>query len=51
MSFSLSNAPTSFWGYINKIFAKKLNIFVIMYLDNILIYIENPDQSYIKAIY
>lgn len=36
--FSLSNAPASFQGYINKILANKLNIFVIVYLDNILIY-------------
>ena len=37
MFFGLTNAPASFQGYINKIFAKKFDIFVILYLDNILI--------------
>ncbi len=37
MPFSLSNAPASFQDYINKIFAKKLDIFVMVYLDDILI--------------
>ena len=37
MPFRLSNAPTSFYGYINKILAKKLDIFVIVYLDDIFI--------------
>ena len=42
MLFGLSNAPASFQGYINKILIDKLDIFVIMYLDDILIYIEDP---------
>lgn len=41
MFFGFSNTLTSFQGYINNIFAKKLNIFVIIYLDNILVYIKN----------
>ena len=40
--FGLSNTPASFQGYINKILAKKLNIFVIIYLDDILIYTKDP---------
>ena len=40
MPFSLSNAPASFQGYINKILAEKLDIFVIVYLYDILIYSE-----------
>ena len=51
MSFGLSNAPASFQGYINKILAKKLAIFVIMYLDDIFIYIEDPGQGYMEAVY
>ena len=43
MSFGLFNALISFQDYGNKILAEKLNIFIIVYLDNILIYIE--DQS------
>lgn len=41
MPFILSNAPTIFQGYINKILTKKLNIFIIIYLDNILMYTKN----------
>ena len=41
MSFGLSNAPASLQGYINKILAKKLNICIIVYLDDILIYTKN----------
>ena len=40
----------SFQDYINKILAEKLNIFVIVYLDNILIYIEDQGQGHIKAV-
>ena len=38
MPYRLFNAPVSFQGYINKILAEKLDIFVIVYLDDILIY-------------
>ena len=48
--FKLSNALVSFQGYIKKIPAKKLNIFIIVYLDDILIYIDNPGQSYIEVV-
>ena len=42
MPFELFNAPASFEGYINKILAKELDIFVIVYLDDILIYTNDP---------
>ena len=48
--FELSNILASFQNYINKIFAKKFNFFIIVYLNNILIYIKNPGQSYIKTV-
>ena len=51
MLFGLSNTPATFQGYANKILAKKLNIFVIVYLDDVLIYTEDPDQSYIEAVH
>ena len=47
MLFGLSNAPASFQGYINKILAEKLDIFVIVYLDNILIYTKDPGQGHV----
>ena len=50
MLFGLSNAPATFQGYVNKILAKKLDIFVIVYLDDILIYTKDPGQPHIEAI-
>ena len=50
MSFGLSNIPASFQGYINKILAKKLNIFIIIYLDNILIYTKDPTQAHVNIV-
>ena len=50
MSFDLSNTPASFQGYIDKILAKKLNIFVVVYLDDILIYTMDLNQLYVEAI-
>ena len=50
MPFGLSNVPASFQGYINKILAKKLDIFVIVYLDDILIYTEDPGQGHVEAV-
>ena len=51
MLFRLSNVPASFEGYINKIFTEKLDVFVIVYLKNILIYTEKTGQPYIEAVY
>ncbi len=50
MPFGLSNAPTSFQGYINKILAEKLDIFVVVYLKNILIYTEDPGQPHVEVV-
>ena len=50
MLFGLFNAPASFQGYINKILAEKLDIFVIVYLDDILIYTEDPGQGHVEAV-
>ena len=50
MPFGLSNAPASFQGYNKKILAKKLDIFVIVYLNNILVYIEDPSQPHVDAL-
>ena len=41
MLFGFSNSLAIFQGYVNKILAEKLDIFVIVYLDDILIYIKN----------
>ena len=50
MLFRLSNALASFQGYIKKILGKKLDIFVILYLDDIFIYIKDLSQGYIEAV-
>lgn len=50
MSFRLSNAPANFESYMNKILAEKLDVFVIVFLDDILIYIEDKGQGYIDAV-
>ncbi len=50
MLFDLSNIPVSFQSYINKILAKKLDIFVVVYLDNILVYIEDVEQQYVEIV-
>lgn len=50
MFFGFSNILASFSGYINKIFTEKLDISVVVYLDDILIYIEDLGQSHIDAI-
>ena len=49
MFFGLFNALASFQGYINKILAKKLNVFVIVYLYDILIYTKDESLSQVEA--
>ena len=51
MPFGLSNALANFQGYINKILAEKLDIFVIIYLNNILIYTKDLGQPHVEAVY
>ena len=50
MPFGLSNAPASFQDYINKILAEKLNIFIIIYLNDIFIYTQDPSQSSVEVV-
>ena len=48
--FGLTNAPASFQGFINKIFAEKFNIVVIVYLNDILIYTDDDRDGHIAAV-
>lgn len=50
MSFKITNAPISFQELINKILAKKLGIFIIVYLDNIPIYTDDDGDGQVLAI-
>ena len=50
MLFGLSNASANFQDYINKILAKKLDIFVIVNLDDIFIYTKDPGQAHVEGI-
>ncbi len=50
MPFRLTNTPATFQDYINKILAEKLDIFVIVYLDDILIYTKSESKEHIQAV-
>ena len=50
MPFGLTNAFVSFERLINKILAEMLNIFVIIYLDNILIDTDDDGNTHVVAI-
>jgi hypothetical protein len=49
ISFNLINVLVSFQALINDIFREYLDIFVVAYLDDILIYLIN-EKNYIKQI-
>ena len=51
MPFGLINAPESFQGYVNKILAEKLDIFVIVFWNNILIYTKDPEKDYVEVVW
>jgi hypothetical protein len=40
MSFGLTNAPAYFMNFINKVFKKYLDKFVVVFIDDILVYSE-----------
>jgi len=44
MLFGLSNAPVAFQRFMNKIFANLLDVFMVVYLDNILIYLDDHKE-------
>ena len=44
MPKGLTNAPASFQRFMNNIFADIIDISVVVYLDNILVYSNDPEQ-------
>jgi hypothetical protein len=49
MPFGLTNAPATFQAYINNVLRKYLDVFVVVYLDDILVYSKTYDD-YVRDI-
>jgi hypothetical protein len=44
MSFGLTNAPAYFMYLMNKVFMEYLNKFVVVFIDNILVYSRSEEE-------
>jgi len=44
LPFGLTNAPAVFLNLMNRVFQEYLDDFICVYLDDILVYSENPDE-------
>lgn len=45
MSLGLTNAPMTFLDLMNRVFRNYLDMFVIMIIDDILIYLRNKNEK------
>ena len=45
MSFGLTNAPAAFMNLMNRVFRQYLNMFVIVFIDDILVYSPNEEDQ------
>ena len=52
MSFGLTNAPAAFMDLINRVFKPYLDAFVIVFIDDVLIYSRNQknDASHLRVV-
>jgi hypothetical protein len=52
MPFSLTNVPTHFQAYINEALASLVNITYIIYLDDVLIFLDTKEEHerYVKKV-
>ena len=44
MPFGLTNAPAAFQRFINLVFADMLNVCIVVYLDDVLVYSDNMED-------
>ena len=44
MPFGLTNAPTVFMDLMNRVFQSYLDRFVVVFIDNFLVYSGNPEE-------
>ena len=44
MSFGMTNAPAYFMNMMNKVFMEFLDKFVVVFIDDILVYSKNKDE-------
>jgi hypothetical protein len=49
MPFSLTNAPAQFQAYINEVLVSLVNITCIVYLDNILIFLDTEEKQVVHV--
>ena len=50
ITFGFLNISASFQGYVNKILTEKLDVYIIIYLNNILIYMKHARYNNVEAV-